>query len=103
MVRRLKEKFTKNGVTYTQIERNEKYAVYECTQQGYGFKNEIITNTYYEVFMLVVRPVNEFNKNLKAFEGYDDYEVYPCDEYFGKFAWCCSNKDRLRSVIKCHF
>ena len=43
----LQEQFTKKGVKYTQLEKNDSFVLYQCESNGY---------TYYELFKYKVSP-----------------------------------------------
>lgn len=70
------------------MEKNESYVLYECSTEDYK---------YYEIFKYRTQPFNKYYDNPN---GYDEVEVYPNDESFGKWAWCCSNMNRVEYIKK---
>lgn len=90
-IRLLEKEFTKKGIVYCQIERNEEkgYYIYKCERLDYK-------DTYFEVFKIITQKPNPFAKDK---EDYDLVEVYPSDNSFGQWAWCCSNMEIVDKVI----
>lgn len=89
----LQTEFTKKGTTYKQLEKNERYVLYQCTTtEGC---------TYYEIFKYRVKPYPIQWESTNT-NGYTQYEVYPSDEEFGRCAWCCSSLDRAKKMITKH-
>ena len=84
----LKKDFTKNGVHYQQLMKNEQIVLYRCSREE-GL------DTYYEVFKRKTHTPDIYHN--------DTYEVYPSDEAFGSWAWCCSNGKSLEKVLRKHF
>lgn len=82
----LREKFSKKGVEYTQLFKDNDLVIYRCSY---------LFDVYYEVFRYKVHKSDIYHD--------DEYEMYPCDEQFGLWAWCCSNIDIVRKVIRKHF
>lgn len=72
--------FSSDPLTYTQIKRNEKVAVYERSRDGKPYD--------YETFLIKVKPkgFKIFNKVLE-----DDQECYPSCSQFGRIAWSYGN------------
>ena len=93
-MKELAKQFTKKGVTYTQIEKNNKYVIYECIHSSKEF-----SYTYYEVFKYKVQPYPTTFENPN---GYKLMESYPSNESFGQWAWCCSNWRIVEKVINKH-
>ena len=88
MVKLLRDTFTKKGISYKLLEKNKSYVLYECSTEDYK---------YYEIFKYKIQP---FPKMFENPEGYDEMEVYPSDEQFGLWAWCCSNMNRVEYIKK---
>lgn len=90
MTRELDKVFTKKGDVFTQIIKGDNYYIYERVMESV---------VYYEVFERKVVKLNDFwrqyDKNGK-FDGYDDFEQYPNDEHFGKWAYCCNSLERAK-------
>ena len=84
----LKKDFTRKGIRYQQLMKNEQIVLYRCSRVD-GL------DTYYEVFKRKVEQPNEFHN--------DEYERYPSDEAFGSWAWCCSNGKSVEKVLRKHF
>lgn len=70
--------FSSEPLTYKQVKRNEKAAIYERS------RNEIIKD--YEVFLIKISPKGKqiFDTVLE-----DDTENYPSTNQFGHSAWSC--------------
>lgn len=81
----------KKGVRYTQIEKNDVFVLYRCESIDYGYG-------YFEVF----RPRMAKPHPLSG-EDYDMVELYPSDELFGLYGWCCSNEASLEKIMKNEF
>ena len=103
-IKYLPKEFERKGVKYTQLVRNlydvtdidgkikkEGYLIYKCED----IENEY---SYYEVFKYRLTPQHPCSN-----EDYDMIESYPSDELFGTYAWCCSNVDIVKKVMKKHF
>ena len=82
----LKKTFSKRNVQFTQTYKDEALCLYIVAQ------NE---RNSYEVFKPIVRQKDIFHQ--------DEYEHYPSDEEFGKWAWSCSNASHLAKVLFLHF
>lgn len=92
-IRLLEKEFTKKGIVYKQIERNEEkgYYIYKCQPE----KNKY--HTYFEIFKIKKqKPYELFAKD----RDYDFVEIYPCDNSFGYWAYCCANENVLNMIIK---
>lgn len=72
--------FSDNPLTYTQLKRNEKAAVYMRSRDGKPYD--------YETFLIKVKP-----KGTRIFQKVlaDDEECYPSCSQFGRIAWSYSN------------
>jgi predicted transcriptional regulator YdeE len=83
----LKKEFNKKGNRhFKQLEKTEQYALYEVTA-----KNDDATDVYYEIFQMRYHKPDRFHD--------DEFEVYPSDEDFGVWAWCCNTKERARKKL----
>ena len=79
----LQEKFSKRREVFTRIKRGRGAMIYARTDpQG------IIA---YEVFKIKTRNAE---KHLDWTKDYDRREIYPGNEDFGEWAWCCKSLDR---------
>lgn len=78
----------KGGYEYHQLFKNERFAIYECTQET----EEGEPSVFYEIFKMKVNKPN----NIMP----DSYEVYPSDEEFGIRAWCCSDYGSVVRVFE---
>ena len=83
---RLKECFMKRGNKYTQVYRNDDMALYLVNNEY---------DCYVEVFKIRMHKADRYHN--------DEYEVYPCDESFGDWAWCCSNRKSLEKIMNREF
>ena len=83
---RLKECFMKRGNKYTQVYRNDDMALYLVDNEH---------ECYVEVFKIRMHKADKYHN--------DEYERYPCDESFGDWAWCCSNRKSLEKIMKREF
>lgn len=90
MTKQLLVEFKKKGVSYKQIEKNERYVIYQCTRDN---------DTYYEVFKYTVKNYPSYFSNGNK---YKYAECYPSDEEFGKWAWCCNTMNRVKAMIDKH-
>ena len=84
----LKKDFTRNGTRYRQLMKNEQIVLYRCSRED-GL------DTYYEVF--------KYKTRTEDFLHTEEWEVYPSDNDFGKWAWCCSNGKSVEKVLRKHF
>ena len=57
--------------------------------------DNVTVDNYYEVFKYHVGHNDIFHD--------DDWEIYPSDEHFGYWAWCCSDLNSVRKVLTNHF
>lgn len=88
MIELKKEFVRKGGREYRQLFKNDKFAAYECTQTF----EDGSTSYWCEVFKIRVSKPDKFHN--------DSYEVYPSDEHFGLWAWCCSYYGQVERVFK---
>lgn len=79
----LKKEFTKKGVLFRQIFKDSELAIYET-----GYPS-------FEVFRVVIHKADKYHD--------DSYELYPCDEHFGRYAWSCSNEESVNKILREHF
>lgn len=89
----LKKQFKKRGIVYTQIYKDEDLCVYELSEASIDDPSEIVR--WYEIFKPVIHNANQYHP--------DKFELYPYDEAFGNFAFCCSNESSVAKVIYDHF
>lgn len=90
-LRELPQEFEKKGVKYTQIEKNDTFVIYRC-------KNLEFEDEYFELFRYRLQPPHPYSN-----EDYDMIEAYPTENQFGLSAWCCSNIECVKKVMKKHF
>lgn len=90
-LRELQKEFEKKGVRYTQLEKNNIYVLYRCEVLDYK-------DVYYEVFEYKVGKPHPLDTG-----GWDAVEIYPSSELFGVYAYCCSDLNSVRKVMKNHF
>ena len=80
--------FSSDPLTYKQLKRNEKVALYERSHSG--------KVTDYEVFLIRIdskgKTIQFPNGVVKVFD--DDTEQYPATGVFGQTAWSCINLER---------
>lgn len=88
----LKKQFTKNGVKCTQIFKDDELAIYQISQRHADDNDYSI---WYEVFKRMVKAADIYHA--------DEFEKYPYDEAFGKWAWSCSNVGAVNKVLKRQF
>lgn len=89
----LKKEFTKGGVSYTQVYKDAELAIYELSQASVNDPSETVS--WYEVFKPTVHKADKYHP--------DDFELYPYDEAFGNFAFCCSTESSVAKTIYNHF
>ena len=87
----LKKEFTRKGVQFKQMFKNAKVVIYRLSRT---YDNGI-TSIWYEVFKNRIHLPDKYH--------YDSYEVYPFDEAFGDWAWCCSSLKSLEKIVKREF
>ena len=76
------------GFKYTQILKK---------REGYIYEVDTGHNTYYEIFESRQKEVKSpIEKRIHA--GFTDYEVWPSDESFGRWAWTTKNKERAIDI-----
>lgn len=103
-LRELQKEFTRKGVKYTQIiksinnvltdsgeEKKDGFFLYKCKNIEHG-------NEYYELFRYKVAKPHPHDSG-----DWDMVEVYPGDEQFGVWAWCCSTKGTVVKTLKSEF
>lgn len=88
---KLKETFNKKGISFTQLHKDNDIVIYKL-QQRY---EDGTTSTWYEVFRPKVEQPNNFRN--------DQWERYPTNEDFGKWAWSCSNIKVVEKVLQREF
>lgn len=88
MTKELEITFTKKGANFTQIERSE---------FGYIYRVELDGHTHFEVFKHKETNLYDFATKTAL----EDKKVsYPKDESFGVWAWCVTNLDTAKDVLK---
>lgn len=90
-LRELPKEFEKKCVRYTQLEKNNIYVLYRCEVLDYK-------DVYYEVFEYKVGKPHPLDAG-----GWDAVEIYPSSELFGVYAYCCSDLNSVRKVMKNYF
>ena len=88
----LKQEFDKKGTHYKQIYKSKALVLYQLSR---FYKEYGITVQHYEIFRYVTHTPDKYHN--------DEYELYPCDEAFGRWAWSCSNEASLLKIYKKHF
>lgn len=89
-IKELDVEFVKKGELFTQVEKNDNYYIY---------KRNVESCVYFEVFERRFAKVNDFWRKYDTkgkYEGYDNFEQYPNDESFGKWAYCCNTLERAK-------
>ena len=84
----LRKDFTTKGVNYHQVYKSQDLVAYRCSRLDGS-------ETYYELFKYKTHAPNKFRD--------DEFEVYPSDEVFGLWAWCCSSQKSVEKVLNKHF
>lgn len=103
-IRELQKEFKKRGILFTQIEKKAKhtidadgdiktsgYCIYRCSSLHYD-------DVYYEIFKYRLAKPHPYDKG-----DWDMVEVYPGDEQFGVWAWCCSTIEGVKKTMKDKF
>lgn len=76
-----------------QLFKDDELVIYEITQ---SFADGDGHSKWYEVFRYRVMPADQYHD--------DEYELYPkADEYFGLWAWSCSNDKVVNKVLRREF
>lgn len=91
----LREKFISKGIEYTQLHKDDKLVIYEAKADHYGVKD-----IYYEVFNYKVGSMNPMAEN---YDPNEEVELYPRDNAFGYWAWCCSDWKCIAKVLRNHY
>lgn len=94
-LRKLETQFTKKGVSYRQIYNDNRWYIYECISNYAGIKD-----TYYEVFKRRNEKDRVCKNGVWSFVENQRREMYPTDEAFGEWAWCCNTIDRVYQKMK---
>lgn len=84
----LKKEFSKSQGTFRQIFKDNRIVVYQVSNK---YENGA-TAIWYEIFKPKVHQPNAYHD--------DEYEKYPSDEDFGKWAWCCSTPKSVEKILK---
>lgn len=84
----LKKEFKKSQGTFTQVFKDERIVVYQVSNK---YENGT-TVIWYEIFKYKVHQPNAYHD--------DEYEMYPSDESFGSWAWCCSTPKSVEKILK---
>lgn len=90
MLKELDKDFIKKGETFTQIEKGDNYYIYKRCINNY---------ICYEVFERKSAKLNDFWRKYDTkgkYVGFDSFELYPTNESFGKWAFCCNSLDNAR-------
>jgi len=95
MIELRKEFMTKKyNMLHQQLYKDSELVIYGISQPSVDDPSEIVK--WYEVFEYRVMPPDQYHN--------DSYELYPkADEYFGKWAWSCTNDASVMKVLKKHF
>jgi hypothetical protein len=94
MVKELDKEFTKKGEKFYQIEKTDVYYIY---------KRYINTSVCYEVFERKTFKINDFWRQYDTkgkYVGFDSFELYPKNEHFGSWAYCCNTLERAQELSK---
>lgn len=103
-LRELQKEFKKKGIKYTQLLKKVKEYVNESgeiTKDGiviYKCLNFEYNDEYFEVFRYRIAKPHPNDTN-----GWDMVELYPSDESFGSWAWCCSDRHCVQKILDKHF
>ena len=84
----LKKEFTKRGTMFQQVYKDDSVVIYRLSRRGVDNGKESV---WYEVFKRLVMKPDIYHD--------DEFEKYPYDETFGKWAWSCSNINVVRRVL----
>ena len=90
-LRELDKEFTKRGVNFKQEVKNDELVIYRCT-------NIETKDEYFEVFKYRTAKPHPMDEGT-----WDLVELYPSDNAFGVWAWCCSSVPCVNKVLKKHF
>lgn len=90
---RLKKEFKFRDNTYVQLEEGENFYLYGV----WNLKDEAVgTPSYYEIFEKKVVKSNVMPSGRE----YPEREIYPKDEDFGSWAYCCNTLERCEFIKK---
>ena len=91
----LKKEFEtkKYGFHHHQVFKDGELVIYEISKDNADGDGKTV---WYEVFKYRTLPPDQYHQ--------DEYEQYPkADEYFGNWAWSCSNENIVNKVLKREF
>ena len=94
MLKELDKEFEKKGELFTQIEKTDRYYIY---------KRDLKTVVYYEVFERKSQKLNDFWRQYDKkgkYDGFESVEVYPSNESFGNWAYCCCSLEIAQKRAK---
>ena len=90
-MQKLSKQFQFRQNTYVQVEEGEShyiYAVYNLKDKPEG------EPSYYEVF----RKKADKEKTFPSGQTYPEREIYPSEDAFGNWAWCCGTLERVQCI-----
>lgn len=91
-LRRVDKTFKKNTHDYKLLKRNGNITLYEGSWTDNGKKAYL----FYEVIILRIAKVTEFQERMTKYEGFTHYEKLPSNEDFGTYAWCITNYEEAK-------
>lgn len=89
----LKKIFKKKGIEFSQLWKDENVVIYQLEQQSQTNPNE--HSKWYEVFKPYEHKADIYHD--------DEYEKYPSDEDFGRWAWSCESIKSVEKILLKHF
>lgn len=92
-VKKLEKEFKFRKNTYRQLEEGEKYYLYGVWNLNDNTEGE---PSYYELFEKKTANPTTFPNG----QTYPLRELYPSDNNFGLWAWCCTTKERVDYIKK---
>ena len=86
-----KKTFRKFGLDFFQLYNDGEMVIYGVKQKFTNGK----TGFWTEIFRYKVHNPDKYHN--------DEYELYPCSEYFGDWAWSCSSMKSLQKICQQQF
>ena len=87
----LKKHFKRGNREFLQLYRDNKLALYQITMT---LPDGVVQ--FAEIFRVRVHQPDPYHYN-------ESYEMYPGDESFGEWAWCCSTLPSLEKILTMKF
>lgn len=99
-MKKLREKFSKGQRDFERVYEDDNWYIYRVTLHHHSPDAD---ETFFEVFKKRVKRISVFDSEHKSWVVTDDKgEIYPSDECFGDWAWCCNTLERCKLMMERH-